>query len=71
MLQGVAALKLKGNLHFLSSLHIQLYKHILVMNSICSQQKLDERLSRTTFVYRTTFNLKEYILVNIPISVIF
>ena len=44
------------------------------MNSICSPQKLDERLScmafasRATFVSHTTFNLKEYISVNIPIT---
>ena len=46
------------------------------MNLICSPQKLDERLSRMTFVpcakfvSHTTFNLEEYILVNILITVI-
>ena len=49
MLQFVAALKLKGNLYFLISLHTQYNKHILVMNSVCSPLKLDERLSCTTF----------------------
>ena len=43
-LQGAAASKLKGNFYFLNSLHAQSNKqtHILVMNSICSRQKLDE-----------------------------
>ena len=44
--------------------------HILVMNSICSPQTLDERLSVTTFVSNTAFNLKEYISVSISKTVI-
>ena len=36
MLQGVAALKLKGNFYFPISLETQSTKHILGMNSICS-----------------------------------
>ena len=49
MVQGVAALKIKGNLYFLINLHTQSNKHILVMNSLCYPKKLDERLSCTTF----------------------
>ena len=62
MLHSVAALKLKGNSYFLSSFQT----HVLLMNSICSQKNLDERLSRTTFVSHTTyvpftaFNLNEH-----------
>ena len=58
MLQGVAALKLKDNLYFLSSLHTQSNKHIFFMNSIYSPQKMDEPLSNTTFVSCMTFNLE-------------
>ena len=76
-MEGVAALKLKGNLYFLSSVNTQSIKHILGMNRICSSQNLDERLSLTTFVSGTTFvsrmmfNLKQYISIKIPITVIF
>ena len=69
MLQGVAALKLKGNIYFLISLHTQSNKHILVMNSICYEWIKDCPMQH--FVSRTTFNLKEYISVNFAITVFF
>ena len=78
MLQGVAALKLKGNLNFLISLHTQSNKHIfwLLTQSVPHKNWMKDCpvrhfVSHTTFVSRTTFNRKEYISVNIPITVIF
>ena len=77
MLQSVAALKLKGNLFFLSVL----LTHLTNTNFGCKfnlvPKKLDKRLSRTTFVSRTTFmpckifNLKEHISVNTSMTAIF
>ena len=60
MQQGVVVLKLKHNLHSLSSLYTQ-----------SNRQKLDKKLSHTTFVSHTTSNLKEYISVNITTYAIF
>ena len=78
MLQGVAALKLKGNLYFLISLHTQSNKHIFWLWTQSVPHKnwmkdcpIRHFVSRTTFMSRTTFNLKEYISVNIAITVIF
>ena len=78
MLQGVAALKLKGNLNFLISLHTQSNKHIfwLLTQSVPHKNWMKDCpvrhfVSHTTFLSRTTFNRKEYISVNIPITVIF
>ena len=77
MLQGVAALKLKGNLYFLISLHTHSNKHILVMNSAFPHKNwlkdfpVRHFVTHSTFMSRTTFNLKEYISVNIAITVIF
>ena len=78
MLQGVAALKLKGNLYFLISLHTQSNKQIFWLWTRSVPHKnwmkycpLQPFVSRTTLTSHTTFNLKEYISVNIAITVIF
>ena len=78
MLQGEAALKLKGNLYFLISLHIQSNKHILWLRPQYVSHKnwmkdcpAQHFASRLTLEPHTTFNLKEYISGNIPITVIF
>ena len=78
MLQGVAALKLKGNLLFLISLHTQSNKHIFCLWTQSVSHKswmkdcpVQHFVSYATFVSCTTFNLKEYISVNIAITVIF
>ena len=78
MLHGVAALKPKGNLYFLSSLHTHTLTDTYFGYELnLFPKKLAERLSCMTFVYCTTFvtfttfNLKEYISGNISITVIF
>ena len=79
MLQGVAALKLKGNLYFLISLQTQSNKHIFwyfgyELNLFPIKMKdwpVQHFVSCTTSVSCATFNLKEYISVNIAITVIF
>ena len=69
MLQGVSALKLKGKLYCLSTIHSQSNKHTFWLRTqSVPPQKLDGRLSRTSFVSRTVFNLKEYISVNTNIN---
>ena len=70
MQQGVAALKIKHNLYFLISVHTQSNQHILVKNWM-TDCPIRHFVYHTTFVSRTTFNLKEYISVNLPNTVIF
>ena len=77
MLQDVAALKLKGNLSFLISLHTQSNKHIFWLWTQSVPHKnwmkdlpVQHFVSRTTFLSHTC-NLKEYISVNIAMTLIF
>ena len=72
ILQGVAALKLKGNLYFLISLHTQSNKQIFWLWTQSAPHKSWMKYCPVRhFVSRTTFHLKEYTSLNIPITVIF